>query len=107
MRWYREFYLKLRNNAIIIQRSIRRFLARRDIIKQRLVHYLSQELSVLNNVKRIESHQLFGINADGSFTEAIKPHTPYSVKKIQLFTKVVDMHIITDLSDIYSAPWAS
>lgn len=38
--------------------------------------------------------------------DLIKQHTPYSVKKIQLFTRVLDMHIITDLNEIYTNPWA-
>ena len=51
MKWVREFYEKLRNDVIIIQRSVRRFLARRDIIKQRLVGYLGQEINIMKNVK--------------------------------------------------------
>lgn len=37
----------------------------------------------------------------------IKAHTPYSVKKIQLFSRVVDLHVQTDLSEIYNNPWSS
>lgn len=36
-----------------------------------------------------------------------KEHTPYSVKKIQLFSRVIDQHILTDLSEVYSQPWGS
>lgn len=109
MKWHREFFTSLRTNVITIQRSVRRFLARRDIIKQRLVTYLSQELNILRNVKQIENYQLFGKNnlQDSGMSELVKPHTPYSMKKIQLFTKVLDLHVITDMSEIYSLPWSS
>jgi hypothetical protein len=40
---------------------VRRFLARRDIIRERLVTYLGKELSVLSNVKDMENYQLFGM----------------------------------------------
>jgi len=33
MKWTREFYQKLRSDVIVVQRAVRRFLARRDIIK--------------------------------------------------------------------------
>eukprot|EP00347_Sterkiella_histriomuscorum_P008181 403346072 len=108
MKWHKEFFSSLRNNVITIQRSIRRFLARRDIIKQRLVSYIGQELNILRNVKQIENYQLYGAQADGAaLQEIIKPHTPYSMKKIQLFLKTIDMHILTDLQEIYSQPWST
>jgi len=40
MKWYREIYLKLKKNVTTIQRGVRRFLARRDIVKTRLATYL-------------------------------------------------------------------
>jgi hypothetical protein len=32
---------------------------------------------------------------------------PYGLKKLKFFTKVIDEHVITDLSEIYSKGWAS
>ena len=37
----------------------------------------------------------------------MKHHTPYSVKKIFIMQRVVDLHVISDVSEIYSMPWAS
>ena len=37
----------------------------------------------------------------------LKSLTPYSIKKIHFFTRVVDLDILVDLSDIYSIPWSS
>ncbi len=59
MKWMMKMLEHLRRNVIILQRGTRRFLARRDIIRERLVTYLSHEVSVLNNVKAIEQFQLF------------------------------------------------
>lgn len=37
----------------------------------------------------------------------LKTLTPYSVKKIHFFTRVIDLDILVDLSDIYTHPWSS
>lgn len=37
----------------------------------------------------------------------LKSLTPYSIKKIHFFNRVVDLDILVDLSDIYSIPWSS
>ena len=65
----------------------------------------------MSNVKQIEYLNLFssgdefgmtGMNTDS----IIKSTTPYTVKKIQLFTRVLDLHVMTDLTDIYTTPWS-
>lgn len=37
----------------------------------------------------------------------VKQHTPYQMKKVYLFSRVIDCHVITDNSDIYSTPWST
>ena len=37
----------------------------------------------------------------------VREQTPYSMKKIFLFSRIVDQHVITDLSDLHSTPWSS
>ena len=37
----------------------------------------------------------------------LKTVTPYTNKKIHFFTRVIDLSILVDLSDIYSQPWSS
>lgn len=37
----------------------------------------------------------------------LKTLTPYSIKKIHFFTRVIDLDILVDLSEIYSHPWSS
>ena len=37
----------------------------------------------------------------------LKTLTPYSIKKIHFFTRVIDLNILVDLSDIYTQPWSS
>ena len=48
-----------------------------------------------------------GDNVNNEGLSMVKPHTPYSVKKITLFQKVIDLNVITDISDVYSTPWSS
>lgn len=103
-RWFRQVFLMIKKNTAVLQRGARRYLARRDIILQRTKDYLAQELQFLYNVREMENFQLFG--EDGN-PELLKSHTPYSMKKIFLFSRVADMHVITDLSEIHSTPWAA
>ena len=63
-----------------------------------------QEFQVLENVREMESFQLFG---DESNPGLVKNHTPYSLKKIFLFNRITDLHVITDISDMHSTPWAA
>lgn len=104
MRWFRNVFTMIKKNAMILQRAIRRYMARRVIIKERMKDYLMQEFQVLDNVKEMEHFQLFG---DESNPAMLKNHTPYSLKKIFLFSRIIDMHVITDISDMHSTPWSS
>lgn len=54
MRWYRNVFTMLKKNTMILQRAIRRYMARRVIIKERMRDYLIQEFQVLNNVREME-----------------------------------------------------
>ena len=58
----------------------------------------------MDNVREMENFQLFGDDSDPGL---IKNHTPYSIKKIFLFNRVSDMHVLTDLSEMHSTPWAA
>lgn len=35
-----------------------------------------------------------------------KPQVAYTLKKLSFFTRVLDLHAITDLGDVYSRGWA-
>jgi len=37
----------------------------------------------------------------------LKILTPYSIKKIHFFTRVIDLDILVDLSEIYTHPWST
>lgn len=43
---------------------------------------------------------------DNSNPDLIKVHTPYSIKKIFMFTRVADLHVINDLQEMHGTPWA-
>mmetsp|Transcript_3877 Transcript_3877/g.4539 ORF Transcript_3877/g.4539 Transcript_3877/m.4539 type:complete len:80 (+) Transcript_3877:3437-3676(+) len=79
-------------------------MARRDMIKERMRDYLTQEYQIMDNVREMESFQLFGSEGTSGL---VKQQTPYSAKKIFLFSRVVDMHVITDLSDMHQTPWSA
>ena len=105
MRWHRQVFLMIKKNTLILQRAVRRYMARRDMIKERMKAYLTHEFQVMDNVREMENFQLFG--EEGTDQGLIKNHTPYSIKKIFLFNRVCDMHVITDLSEMHSTPWAA
>lgn len=71
------------------------------MIKERMQDYLMQEFQIMNNVRDMENVQL-----ENSNTELIKTHTPYTLKKICVFTRVADLHVISDLQEMHGTPWA-
>mmetsp|Transcript_14062 Transcript_14062/g.21913 ORF Transcript_14062/g.21913 Transcript_14062/m.21913 type:complete len:343 (+) Transcript_14062:1579-2607(+) len=110
MRWTRRVFSVVRKNTLILQKAYRRYMARRDQIKIRLYTYLAQELQVLENVKAMEFSQLYGNNGSRSQSQKmglLKTMTPYSIKKIHFFTRVVDLSLLIDMSEIYEHPWSS
>lgn len=85
-------------------------MARRDKIKERLWMFLKQELQVIENVKAMEYAQLHGnLESRGKAQRLglLKALTPYSIKKIHFFNRVVDLDILVDLSEIYPHGWSS
>ena len=74
------------------------------MIKVRMRNYLMQEYQIMENVREMENFMLF---SDEKNSTLIKTQTPYSAKKIFLFNRIVDQHVITDLSDMHSTPWSS
>jgi len=57
---------------------------------------------MLQNTREVENYTIFG-EMDDSYIQA---RTPYSLKKIHLFSHVVDLHFVSDTSEIYETPWA-
>ena len=41
MRWHREVFMMVKKNTLILQRAVRRYMARRDMIKERMKAYLT------------------------------------------------------------------
>ena len=110
MKWTRRVYQVIKKNVIILQKAYRRYMARRDQIKVRLYNYLAQELQVIENVKAMEYSQLQGNNVNRIQAQQmglLKTLTPYSIKKIHFFTRVIDLDILVDLSEIYNHPWST
>ena len=43
MRWFRQVFMTIKSNTMVLQRAVRRYMARRDMIKERMRDYLMQE----------------------------------------------------------------
>jgi len=43
MRWYRQVFCNIKSNTMVLQRAVRRYMARRDMIKERMRNFLLQE----------------------------------------------------------------
>ena len=108
MLWIRQFYLKLRSDVMTIQRCVRIFLTRRGLVKGRLAEYLTDEIHCLGKARSYESYQLKNsTEAQENNLQYLKPPTAYSTKKLSFFTKVLDLHVLTDLSEVYPKGWAN
>ena len=107
MRWLTTLFQKLRFEVRKIQRVVRRFLIRKKGVQDRLIEFFGREVSLAENTRGVENFALFG---DSSQTEErtdfIKSHTPYNLKKISLFSQIIDIDIKHDTSDIYETPWS-
>lgn len=65
--------------------------------------YIYQEYKLLQNTKNIEKWTLF----DDSNDTWIKNYSPYSLKnKIQLFSYIVDIHVMSDINEVYETSWS-
>ena len=63
-------------------------MARRDMIKTRMRAHLMQEYQLMENVREMESFMLFGDEQNAQ--SLVRAQTPYSQKKIFLFSRIVD-----------------
>lgn len=64
----------------------------------------------MENVKAMEFAQLHGHNVSRIQAQQmglLKTLTPYSIKKIHFFTRVIDLNILVDLSEVYTHPWSA
>ena len=43
MRWMRQVFMMIKKNTMVLQRGVRRYMARRDMIKERMRRFLTQE----------------------------------------------------------------
>ena len=108
MKWLSTLFQKLRFEVRKIQRVVRKFLIRKKVVQERLVEFFSKEVNALENARNFEKFALFG---DSSTQEErvsfFKSHTPYNLKKISLFSQLIDIQIRCDTSDVYENPWSS
>lgn len=107
MRWLSTLFQKLRFEVRKIQRVVRRFLIRKKKVQERLVEFFQKEVGMLENVRNVERYAMFGdSNTEEERIRFFKNHTPYNLKKINLFSHVIDVHIKCDTSDVYETPWS-
>lgn len=60
MRWFHQVFATIKSNTMVLQRAVRRYMARRDMIKERMRAHLMQEYQIMENVREMESFMLFG-----------------------------------------------
>ena len=108
MKWLSTLFQKLRFEVRKIQRVVRKFLINKKVVQERLIDFFSREINALENAKNFEKFALFG---DSSTQEErvsfFRNHTPYNLKKISLFSQLIDIQIRCDTSDVYENPWSS
>jgi phage gp36-like protein len=107
MRWLSTLFQKIRFEVRKIQRVVRKFLIRKKKVQERLIDFFTKEIALLENVKNVENYAMFGDNsAESERSNFFQNHTPYNLKKISLFSQVIDVHINCDTSDVYETPWS-
>ena len=109
MKWYSSIYKTLRNATRIIQRNVLKWMYTKRIKEQRNVPYLECEKSLFRNQKKSEQSFLFSEGdpetGEGPLNQ-IKRLSVYSINRINMFIKVVDVDILADLSDVYESSWS-
>jgi len=94
MRWLSTLFQKVRFEVRKIQRVVRRFLIRKKKVQERLIEFFTKEVTLLENVRSVENYALFGDPAsEAERTNFFKNHTPYNLKKINLFSQIIDIQI--------------
>lgn len=107
MRWLSALFQKIRFEVRKIQRAVRKFLIRKKRVQERLVEFFSKEVGLLENVRNVENFAMFGdSSSEAERTNFFQNHTPYNLKKISLFSQIIDVHIMCDTSDVYETPWS-
>ncbi|CAI2359384.1 unnamed protein product [Moneuplotes crassus] len=107
MRWLSTLFQKMRFEIRKIQRCTRKFLIRKKKMKERLMEFFPQEIASLENVRNVENYAMFGEpEEDEDKNNFFKNHTPYNLKKVNLFSQIVDVQLLCDTSDVYETPWS-
>lgn len=64
-------------------------------MKERLIEFFPRELSLLDNVRNVENYAMFGdTSTEAERSNFYENHTPYNLKKVNLFSQAVDVHIL-------------
>ena len=76
------------------------------------MEFVNKEYSILQNHRAVENYNLFKEEVGRPEGEVmserksfIKGYSPYSVKKINLFSYLADCYIM--VSDVYETPWSN
>ena len=124
MKWLSHMYQKSRGAAIQIQRGVRSFLIRRKALRDRMSGFIAKEGLILDNVRNLETSNLLqGVgsqvmdsgmgNLDPSKSHihnilpCLRTYSPYANQRIYLFSIILDLDILQDVSSIYNPPWTS
>ncbi|CAK78670.1 unnamed protein product (macronuclear) [Paramecium tetraurelia] len=103
-KWLSDLFQRIRYATIVIQRGVRKYF--NQYRKQK--KYEDQILKPLENeLNRIREQEFMNLHDSyiESVLEAEQENTPG--KKIDLFSQVIDLEILTDVSEIYDTLWTS
>lgn len=72
-----------------------------------MIEFFPQEVTSLENVKNVENFAMFGDpENEGERNGFLQNTTPYNLRKVNLFSQVVDVQVLCDTSDVYETPWS-
>ena len=135
-KWTYALFQKTRIEAIRIKTAMRAHSIRQKAIRSRLHEYLEHENALLDNQRLVEFSVLFThvdfemgakteqlralselaessavqnkmlLTQQGSLAVQAKPVSPFHLERLYLFSRVVDLDLLTDLSLIYDPLWS-
>jgi myosin-5 len=134
-RWLYALFKKVMQDIKRIQRTFRAFSLRRQVTQERLNTYILSENSKHENMKVLEASELFSrpdlsvssdlnsrylatvaesaalmnklaLTSTGSVALQSKPVSPFHLERLYLFTRVLDLDLLTDSSLVYEPTWS-
>ena len=135
-KWTYALFQKTRIEARRIKSALRAYTLKQKAIRERQSEYLEHESALLENQKLVEFSVLFSqvemevgarteqlraiselaessalqnkllLTTQGSVAMQARPVSPFHLERLYLFSRVIDLDLLTDLSLIYDPLWS-